>query len=178
MNTIQINRRQYFAPVCAVFLCAFSFHTAASDIVVGWIEKVMLLENNLYIHSKLDTGADSSSLNAIDPVITEEGKDKYITFTITNREGDQARIHKRIIRWAVVKTKVGVTSERPVVIMPLCLGNTSRHVEVNLVNRSNFAYQMLIGRNFLAGNPNLLINSATEYTTEPSCRLDDKRAKN
>lgn len=152
-----------------------SSHVNATDIIVGWIEKVNLLENHLIIHAKLDTGADFSSLNAVDPVITEEGKDKYISFDITNRDGETTHIRKRIIRWAVIKNKVGVIKERPVVIMPLCIGNVSRHVEVNLVNRSNYSYQMLIGRNFLVGTPNLIINSAKEYSIDPTCRLNAKK---
>ena len=52
--------------------------------------------------------------------------------------------------------------------MAICLGSHYMETDVNLVDRSNFDYQMLIGRNFLAGN--VLIDPASTYVAEPACQ--------
>jgi hypothetical protein len=48
------------------------------------------------------------------------------------------------------------------------LGDFYREAEVNLVDRSGFNYQMLIGRSFLAGN--LIVDPSIKYTTKPICK--------
>ena len=44
--------------------------------------------------------------------------------------------------------------------------------EVSLVNRGKFNYEMLVGRRFLAGD--FIVDPATTYTLDPSCKLEDK----
>jgi hypothetical protein len=157
------------ALVAAPTLLIMHSSTVSADTVAGWIEKVTITDSHLSVHAKLDTGADSSSLNTKDPVIYKIDGDQHIKFQLTNRDNNTIHLDKKIVRWTTIKNKFGVTRERPVILLAICLGNISRVVEVNLVDRSNYKYQMLIGRNFLGGNPNLLVDSSKEYLHQPSC---------
>lgn len=143
--------------------------TASADTVAGWIEKVTISDNHLPVHAKLDTGADSSSLNAIDPVIYENNDDKHIKFKLINRDNNTILLDRKIVRWTSIKNKFGVIGKRAVILLEVCLGNISRVVEVNLVDRSNYKFQMLIGRNFLGGNPNIMVDSTKQYLHQASC---------
>lgn len=153
----------------ASVMLMMSFPAHAENVVAGWIEKVSISDSHFMVHAKLDTGADSSSLNAVDYKITDLDSDQHISFTLTNKDGETIHLKNKIVRWTSIKNKFGIVKERPVIQIPVCLGKVTRLVEVNLVDRSNYKYQMLIGRSFLVGAPNILIDSSSEYFHSPMC---------
>jgi len=140
---------------------------AESRQTVGWVENVRLLPENLLIEAKLDTGADSSSLNV--PQLTEFHREaeRWVRFEVTNSEGKMAVFERKIIRKTKVKRHDGPGRERLVVEMGICLGKCFRTTEVNLVDRSRFDYQLLIGRRFLCGP--LVVDPSMTFTVEPHC---------
>jgi hypothetical protein len=54
-----------------------------------------------------------------------------------------------------------------VVKMQLCLGTSKLETDVNLVDRSNFSYPLLVGRGYLAGTA--VLDPSVSYTVPPSC---------
>ena len=135
--------------------------------IYGWIEKVRIAPGGILLHAKLDSGADHSSLSASNVTEFErDGKD-WVRFDIRNRKGETHTIELRSRRLAKIKRVEGNTQKRPVVRMGICLGTSFLKVDVNLADRSNFAYPMLIGRNFLA--PNVLLDASKTYTVDPNC---------
>ena len=137
--------------------------------VLGWIEDAALTKTHFVIKAKLDTGADSSSLNAVNAEIVERGEDNYIKFKVVNKQGQAMDFNEKIVRWTRIKNKFGVKHKRPVIMMDVCIANISRTVEVNLVDRCNYKYQLLIGRSFLKGTPNILIDSTQKNSQQPAC---------
>lgn len=135
---------------------------------VGWVERVLIHPQAIVVHAKLDTGADYSSLNAHDIEEFERDGKHWIRATVTNRFGNDSQIELPIRRYAAIKKHNAKTERRPVVRLKLCIGHVLQETDVNLVNRTNFEYQMLIGRSFLAGN--LTIDPASMFTVEPSCK--------
>ena len=123
-------------------------------ITYGYIEKATLVEKDLTLSAKLDTGAKSASLNATH--ITEievEGK-PYLTFIVPSKEGDIPFKCEYVGR-VKIKSRVGETHpssllrhsiKRPVVLMRIKLGNQERVIRVNLTNRKRFIYPLLLGR--------------------------------
>ena len=66
------------------------------------------------------------------------------------------------------KDEVNV-AKRPVVDLEMCLGNVKRTVEVNLTDRSNFNYPLLIGAKALR-EFGAAVNPARRYTADqPGC---------
>ena len=135
----------------------------------GWKERVSFSDFGVNIHAKLDTGADSCSVNASDIKIKTNkntGK-KKVTFTLEDNTGKNHRLTLPVTRVAKIKRHFGHSQTRYVVSLGLCLGNKYMVTEVNLVDRSGFTVPMLIGRNFLA--PNAVVDSANIYMSSPTC---------
>ena len=137
--------------------------------IIGWIEKVRISPGNLVMVAKIDTGADNSSINALNQEeFTKEGT-KWIKFTLTNKVGETTIIERPIVRIAKIKRRKSKTRLlRPVVVLGLCVGGVYREVEVNLADRSRFKYQLLIGRSFMRNR--LLVDPSAKFTVEPICQ--------
>ena len=52
-------------------------------------------------------------------------------------------------------------------MMGVCVGNVYRETQVNLVDRKNFNYQMLIGRRF-TGN-SVVVDPGRTFIAKPHC---------
>jgi hypothetical protein len=135
--------------------------------IVGRVEKVRIFPGNLVLRAKLDTGAKTCSLHA--PRITkfEKNGEKWVRFSVKDRRGKEATIERRIVRQAKIKRKDREPEERLVILLGVCLGTRYREVEVNLVDRAEFNYPMLIGRSFMIGH--VLVDPELKYTSEPAC---------
>jgi hypothetical protein len=128
---------------------------ANSDtIVFGYIEKATLVDQDLTLSAKLDTGAKSASLNASHIKEVEKHGKPYLSFIVPSKEGDKhfeceyiGKINiknradenqtKKLFRYFV---------KRPVVLMKVQLGQKTQMIRVNLTNRKHFIYPMLLGR--------------------------------
>jgi len=141
--------------------------TAQNKQVVGWLEKIHIYPGNLVIHAKLDTGAKNSSLNVSHLTVFQCNGEQWVRFNVASRYGKTVTIERKVERTAKIKRHGAKPQIRFAVLLGICLGNVYKEVEVNLVDRSGFIYQMLIGRSFLAGN--LIVDPSTKYTTKPIC---------
>ena len=134
---------------------------------IGWIEHVKLGTSDLMMRAKIDTGADNSSIHADNMKFYEKDGVKMVKFTVENKKGEVANFDLPVVRIANIKRKGAEPLHRPVVKMNLCLGHSMKTVYVNLANRGNFKYRMLVGRSYLKDH--YLVNSSAQYTEEPSC---------
>jgi hypothetical protein len=136
-------------------------------LTVGWVEKVRLFPGNVVVHAKVDTGADNSSLNV--PKMEEFIRDgaRWVRFDFTTRDGKTVTFERDVVRVAKIKRHKGKRQERIVVRLGICIGNVYREAEVNLVDRSRFKYEMLIGRSFMGDK--LLVDPSKKYTRDPLC---------
>lgn len=122
--------------------------------VYGYIEKASLVDKNLYLPAKLDTGAKTASLNATNIVETQIGEKKYLHFTVPTQDGDvlfkSECVGKVNIKIRAFEShfapSIKKTIKRPVVMMTIKLGNLERLIRVNLTNRKRFIYPLLLGR--------------------------------
>ena len=137
--------------------------------IYGYLEKAMLVEATLEMEAKLDTGADNSSLNARDITYFDREGKKWIRFNVEGDDGRNAIFERELIRTAVIKGRTGSDATRPVVKLRICVGRKSETVEVNLTDRTNYRYPLLLGRSFL--EKGFLVNSADEFTTPLNCKI-------
>ena len=159
--------KQYIGCFFFVLLLITSEFVGAKEII-GQVEKIRLNNFDIIFKAKIDTGAKNSSLNATNlQVITSDGKD-LVKFTITNSDGKTIDLEKPLERYVKIKRKGAGLQQRPVVLMDVCLGKVLQTIEVNLVDRSNFNYQMLIGRSFLKGV--FIVDVELSYTSSPQCK--------
>jgi len=135
--------------------------------IVGLIEKVKICPENLTMTAKLDTGAEHSSLSAINiKEFVRDGK-RWVRFDFHTTQGLWKTREKRLLRIAKIKTHPNDHQERPVIRLGICLGKYYREVDFNLTDRREFEHQMLIGRSFMNGL--LIVDPAAEFTSTPNC---------
>jgi len=135
--------------------------------VLGWIERAKIHPGGIQLDAKLDTGADNCSLHARNIEYFMKGSIEHVRFKVRNRRGEEATIEKPVYREASIKRVEGDAHVRPVIRMYVCVGSKYREVDVNLADRSDFSFPMLIGRSFLSGNA--IVDSSRTYLQQPSC---------
>lgn len=163
-----MNIKQYLvAGLMGVTLAAPSL--AESGTTIGWIEKVQLPVQDITFTAKIDTGADHSSIHATDVEIYEHNSIKRVRFSVENKQGASRRFDLPLVRITSIKQKRAGAEpiQRPVVSMDLCVGNILKTTLVNLSNRNNFQYRMLIGRSYLEND--YLVNPGKQFTSQPNC---------
>ncbi len=178
-----MRRLFYGYAILSLSLCALlSTNTATAKtgekrIIVGYVENVRIQEADQIIKAKLDTGAKTSSINAkiIETKKDDEDEKEYVVFSIKTKEKNDKTFKKPIIRWVKIKGKEGEESaRRPIVKMNFCIAGQLIEEEVNLAKRTNFIYDLLIGRNLLEKGL-LVVDVSKTFTAKPNCIKIDKK---
>jgi hypothetical protein len=133
----------------------------AEKVTVGLVEEVVLLPWKVRIPARIDTGAAISSLDARD--ITIRGK--TAEFSLPEKYGG-LRISRPIVAWRTIRS-AGAKDHRPVVVLEFCLGSQVIRAHVNLNDRSQVKYPLLVGRNAL--RKNFVVDCMRERCAPPTC---------
>jgi hypothetical protein len=139
----------------------------------GYVEKVTLIDKNLILSAKLDTGAKSASLHATNISEVDVKGVPYLRFTVPTKNGDYAfeceYIGKVKIKVRNGETKSGILKStpmrRPVVLLNVKLGDKVRAIKINLTNRKRFLYPLLLGRDAII-DFNGAVNPALTFTVK------------
>jgi hypothetical protein len=122
--------------------------------VLGWKEWVVLSDgtHSLKIAAKLDTGADTSSIHALEKKLFERDGKKWVRFVVCDPQKPEAgriRIEAPLVRIAHVKKPGGSSQAREVVRLPLELAGRRLKADFTLSDRSNMRMPVLLGRALL-----------------------------
>ena len=143
-----------------------NIYSSSLPIVIGAVEPVMISPPDLILPARIDTGATTSSLNALDMVEFERDGKPHIRFNIVNPEtGEKVSITRRIIDRVQIKSHKGGPQTRPVVKIRMRLGDIDQRIRVTLTDRSKFEFQVLIGRNFLRDFA--IVDVSQTFSTQP-----------
>ena len=117
--------------------------------IVGAVEWATLEPAGLTLEARIDSGAETTSVHAENiELIEKEGK-RYVRFTLFDNEGQPVPQELRLRRQVLIKQQVGEPERRFVVRMWLTLGEQRSRIDVNLSDREDFEFPLLVGRNFL-----------------------------
>jgi hypothetical protein len=130
-------------------------------IKIGPVENVVLLPWGVTMPARIDTGAATSSLDARNLTI----KGNTAEFNLPQQYGGR-QIRLPILKWKTVKS-AGTKGQRPVVVVELCIGPKRVRTHVNLNDRSNVKYPLIIGRNTLMRD--FVVECSTSYCAPPTC---------
>lgn len=116
--------------------------------IIGEVEPVRLIPGDVIVNARIDTGAKTTSINAVDIQAFERDGKKWVRFRLAKSEKAFV-VEKPVVREVQIKRHGEESQNRYVVKMRIILGDRSQVVEVSLTDRSKFEHKVLIGRNFL-----------------------------
>ncbi|TGN41689.1 ATP-dependent zinc protease family protein [Marinobacter confluentis] len=148
---------------------------------MGYVEWMVIEDTSLRLKARLDTGAKTSSLHAVNIEGFEKDGDEWVSFQIplgdhedqpTEGEIDHDDVilefERPVERTVLIKRKGAPSQKRYVVLMDFCIAGTSHTTQFSLTDRGKFSYPALLGRRFMRDD-NILIDSAHTFTTEREC---------
>jgi hypothetical protein len=138
-------------------------------VIVGRVENVVLEDVHLKMKARIDTGAGVSSVHAKILEITQTDDGEYVRFQLEDAEGNKQTLKRKVVSWLNIKVMGSEErNRRPTVRLDVCIGGKKLKGRVNLNDRSNFIYPMLVGRNLLNMGKFLVDPSAT-FLQKPDC---------
>jgi len=170
MNNNQIR-------IFCIFLCAQTSVAMAEtrDLkILGWVENAFLPGPGLEVKAKLDTGAETSSLDASVIKKFRNGGKRWVRFALVDRDsGKEYILVQERVRTIGVVQHDGSRQTRPVVQLQICIGGQTLDTEVSLIDRSEFSYPLLLGRSALGSFA--LVDPGGEFLVEGGCVPDSKK---
>jgi len=150
---------------------------------LGFVEWVVMNDTGLRLKARMDTGAKTSSLHAVNVEGFEQDGQDWVKFQIPLADhkdhpvDDESNIDQEEIilelerpveRTVLIKRKGAPSQRRYVVMMDFCIAGTSHETQFSLTDRGNFSYPVLLGRRFMSDD-NILIDSADSFTASKEC---------
>lgn len=169
----QMSIATFAIGIFLISLAHFSFASSKTPakVVAGWVEKVVIENQNYAVKAKLDTGAKTSSIHAENIELFERDKKKWVRFTLV-LPGEDKLLHRITLekprtRRVKIKEHDGEHDHRPVVELDMCFNGFHYDTQFTLVNRQGYIYSILLGRRFL--NEKAIIDPDQTFQTLSMC---------
>ena len=149
--------------------------------VIGWREMVGLPQLGVStLRAKIDTGARTSALHAIDLKPFEKDGVQWIEFHVAQPGQPRSRrCSARVIDERQIKNTSGVPEQRYVIETLLILGQRRWRMEVSLANREQMGFELILGRTAIRRR-RLLVDPGRSFLAGPPGPLtpgqSDKKA--
>ncbi len=153
-------------PVCPTLEDTGRSDRLKGKVVVGEVEKFYLAEPGLVYTARIDSGAETSSIDARNITRFERDGSNWVRFDVPVPGTDElVTMEKEISRRVRIIQASAEDSERRVVVeLQFAIGDHKQVAEFTLADRSNLTYEVLIGRNVLRDV--MLIDVGKEFATE------------
>lgn len=129
---------------------------------IGSVEPIHITPMKSFILSRIDTGAQTSSIDAKNIKKFERDGAKWVSFDIVNSETGEIQNFKKIIEDQIEIKRIDGNEQRIVVVLEIIIGKETIKEKFTLAERDKFSYQGLIGRNILNGRA--IVDPALENT--------------
>ena len=149
--------------------------------IYGLNEHIQIQDFDLELPAKLDTGAMTASLSAQHIERFERDGETWVRFQLSDAGEDSPLIERPVSRISRIKRRAGDFdpeegknyTARPVIELQVCMGNSLRTIEVNLTDRSAFAYPFLMGSDALTEFAAIVDPSLKYVSGKPACPSTD-----
>lgn len=153
-----------------------------SKVVVGWIEKGLILPEHTAVKIKVDSGALTSSMHAVNLDFFKHKGKSWVRYEVPVRDADTGKrvtmkFERPVYRRILVRG-AGGEDRRPVVKMSMCIGNQVYEEQFSLRDRGDMTYPVLIGRRTIEHIG--LIDVSRTFMLQLDCPVsaeDDERDK-
>jgi len=149
--------------------------------ILGFVEWVVMKDSGLRLKSRLDTGAKTSSLHAVNVKPLEKNGKQWVSFQIPlgdhedqPSEGElehddiTLELERPVERTVLIKRKGAPSQRRYVVRMEFCIAGTIHETQFSLTDRGRFSYPVLLGRRFMRDDK-ILVDSSDSFLAEREC---------
>ena len=120
-------------------------------VLIGRVEWISLPDFKIKHKSRIDTGAKTTSLHAVNIEEVEQRGELFVKFQTLDSEGKVVELVRKVGATQRVSNTSGFVTRRYVIKEKIKMGNIEREVLINLNDRSKMEYKFLIGRNVLLG---------------------------
>ncbi|MFL0803727.1 MAG: ATP-dependent zinc protease [Agarilytica sp.] len=118
--------------------------------ILGRVEFAWLDGVGQYLKARIDTGAKSSSLNATNIQRFERNGERWVRFDVALGEERSVTLEAPLHRHVRIRqASVSELERRPVVKLPIRMGEIYEETEFSLSDRNEMLYPILLGRSFL-----------------------------
>lgn len=139
-----------------------------NDARIGWRETVALPDLGISrLRAKIDTGARTSALHAVDLVPIEREGRPWIEFNVPlTGEPRTKRYAAPIEDEREIKNTSGTPERRYVVKLVLVMGKRHWHIDVSLADREQMKFDMILGRTAIRGRK-LVVDPGKSFLAGP-----------
>jgi hypothetical protein len=120
-------------------------------VLIGRVEWVEIPELKIKHKARIDTGAKTTSLHAVNIEEVEQRGELFVKFQTLDSAGKIVEVVRKVDTTQKVSNTAGSVSRRYVIKEKVKMGNIEREVLINLNDRSKMEYKFLVGRNLLLG---------------------------
>jgi len=168
------------AALCVIFTIlvfagiSYAGKRSKNSVVLGRVEYVVMEDVRIKLKARIDTGAGVSSIDAkiIEIKPASNGSGEKVVFQIKDDDGTIKTLERTIEEWMEIKGKgTAKMIRRPVVRLDFCLGGKRLEGRINLADRSEFLYPVLIGRNIIKTG-DFLIDPRKKFMEKPGCKTN------
>jgi len=140
----------------------------ANKTEIGWREFVALPRLGInQIKAKVDTGARSSALHAVNIREFERDGDLWVDFEVPLAGRiDHRRISAPIHDQRAIKNTSGIPMDRYVILTSMILGDRQWKIEVSLADRENMGFDLILGRTAIRRR-RLVVNAGASFLAGP-----------
>jgi len=128
--------------------------------IIGMVETVYVQPGGLLLEARVDTGANTTSLDAEELELVNEDGQYWAVYKI-----DGVPVRSKVVKIVRIKQHGAESQRRPVVMVNVTLGGITQTVQATLSDRHNFKYKMLIGVNFLKDH--YIVDVSRKNITKP-----------
>ena len=152
------KRMMRYIKYVVVLFCVFAFASVViakqpARVIAGWVENVTIELQSFKVKAKLDTGAKTSSIHALNIESFKKDGERWVRFDLPLRDKHdnehRLTLEKPRARKTNIKNHDGEHDKRYVVELEVCFNGNRHLTEFTLADRSEYIYNILLGRTFL-----------------------------
>lgn len=141
--------------------------------VIGEIESLTLEKEKVQFKARIDTGAQTSSISAVNIQRYERDGKKWVRFEINDPAKKKTiKMERPLSRIVSIKRHGAPPVDRPVVYLVVSIGSIKCRCEFSLTDRSKYEFPVLIGRNFLSGRA--MVDVSRKHLAHPMSQEKSK----
>lgn len=151
-------------------------HTKSGNLILGEKEWIYIKPLNRNVLARVDTGATSSSISAIDIKTYKKDGKSFVDFKLAHKKWQSKTMTYPVTRWVEVvqSTSEEPSSSRPVIKLEVQVGDYKTKTDFTLTDRTHLQYPVLLGRTFI---DNVALVDVSHKYVQPRVKLEKTAAE-